>query len=119
MVGWTSRPPEETVTWPKRPSWKCSVTDSSWGKVTDMPSYLSKAVGLAIGKVTSVGATVPVPHTTMLPGVTDIWVWSWNSDTLPCTVTTSPRSTEFSLLPLNTKIASDVAGSPSPTGSWR
>ena len=62
------------------------------------------------------GTVASVPHTTMLPGATEICVWSWKSLTDPWTVTTSPRSTEFSLLPLKTKIASEVAGSPSPAG---
>jgi len=38
LVGCWSRPPEETTTWPNRPSWKCSVTYIVCGSVTSMPS---------------------------------------------------------------------------------
>ena len=42
------------------------------------------------------------------------WVWPWFSPALPVTVTRSPSSTVSALLPSKTKIASEVAGSPSP-----
>jgi hypothetical protein len=37
-VGWASRPPEDSTTWPNRPSWKCSVTVRVWWKRTSIPS---------------------------------------------------------------------------------
>ena len=43
-VGWKSRPLEETVTSPNRPSWKCSVAVSVSGNVTSTPSTGSKVV---------------------------------------------------------------------------
>ena len=47
-----------------------------------------------------------------------IWVWPWYSPAVPVTRTTSPRLTVFALLPSKTKMPSDVAGLPSPAGSW-
>ena len=35
-VGWKSRPSDDTVTSPKRPSWKCSVAVSASGKVSSI-----------------------------------------------------------------------------------
>ncbi len=83
-----------------------------------MPSYRSRKSGEATGNVTSVGVTVsPCRSSTMVPTLL-ICDWPWFSPAVPVTRTTSPRLTVFALLPLNTKMPSDVAGSASPTGSW-
>ena len=71
---------------------------------------------LGSGRATSVGVTVPVPHVVMVP--TEICDWPWFSPAVPVTRTRSPRPTVFPLLPSKTKIPSEVAGSPSPLGSW-
>jgi hypothetical protein len=47
-----------------------------------------------------------------------IVVWSNRSRAKPVTRTTSPAFTRFEL-PVNTKMPSEVAGFPSPVGSWR
>jgi hypothetical protein len=43
-VGWKSLPPEETTTWPKRPSCKDSVTVAVWRSRPSMPSNGSRSV---------------------------------------------------------------------------
>ena len=115
-VGCTSRSPNDITTWPKRPSWKCSVTYSVCGIRTSIPSKRSRYVADGTGRVTSVVATEPVPQTVTC--VAETCVWSWKSDALPLTVTRSPRPTLFAS-PLKTKMPSEVAGSPSPVAAWR
>jgi hypothetical protein len=62
-VGCRRRPPAETTTWPKRPSWKCSVTYTVWWRRTSIPSYGSRSPGAVRGRVTSIGSTLPCrPH---------------------------------------------------------
>ncbi len=116
-VGCGSLPPEETTTWPNRPSWKCSVTVRVWCIRTSIPSYGSRSVALARGSVTSMGATVPVwPHSSTPPVAGVICVWPWFSLAVPDTCTTSPSLTR--LAPLSkTKMPSEVVASPSPA-SW-
>ena len=64
----------------------------------------------------------PRPAVTVAPVPTGVivwaetWVWPWNSLTAPRTCTTSPRATEL-LLPLKTKMPSDVAASASCSAS--
>ena len=64
LVGCGSRPPDDITISPKRPSWKCSVTESVWWKRTSMPSkrsrYGTPATGAGTGSVTSTGVTVAV-----------------------------------------------------------
>jgi len=83
-----------------------------------MPSNGSRSSGAVRGKVTSTGSTLPVPQRTVRLGFAEICVWPWNSLALPVTRTTSPRLTE-SVLPLKTKMPSEVAESPSPVRSCR
>ena len=89
-----------------------------WGSRTSIPSYRSRKSADGTGNMTSIGAIVwPVAQLAMLLTLL-ICVWPWNSPADPATRTTSPRLT-LSLLPLKTKIPSDVAGSASPARSWR
>ncbi len=48
-----------------------------------MPSYASRQSAEAKGRVTSTGATVPVPHLTTEVALT--CVWPWNSAAVPVT----------------------------------
>ena len=73
--------------------------------------------------MTSVAATLPVPHSRMsVTGVVLLFVplnavWLNRSRANPVTRTKSPASTVFAE-PVKTKMPSEVAASPSPTGSW-
>ena len=70
----------------------------------------------ANGSRTSVGATeTPLSHVSTL--LAPICVCPWKSPADPDTRTRSPTST-WSRVLLNTKMPSDVAGSPSPAASW-
>ena len=83
-----------------------------------MPSYGSRSPAVARGRVTSTAVTaVAEPHDSTPAAVAVTWVWPWNSDAGPVTCTTAPLLTRLAPLS-NTKMPSDVAGSPSPL-SWR
>ena len=80
-------------TWPKRPSWKCSVTYIVCGRRTSMPSYRSRNVGRGDREASRRSAAT-------VPGAAvddrcrrEICVWSWFSPAVPVTRTTSPRLT--------------------------
>ena len=89
-----------------------------------MPSYASGEVAVANGIVTSTGETVPTPQSTMFAAGTGavllfeplIAVWLDRSRAKPVTLTACPRLTRL-LLPVNTKMPSEVAGSASPVAS--
>lgn len=96
---------------------------------TSMPSTRSRSPCAAIGKVISVGATLPVPTKVVLvrlvnsvTGLATVTALPaapvLNSVTVPVICTRWPGET-IGVLPVNTKMPSEVAGLPSPAASCR
>ena len=80
----------------------------------DALGVVHPATGAANGSVTGVGVTMAFVPQLRMAVTLPICVCPWNSLGVPVTRTRSPRLTE-SLLPLKTKMPSEVAALPSPS----
>ncbi len=111
----TRMPPVDTRTSPNRSRPKAPVTVSSSVMVTTIDSNGSRCSSVdGRGRTTGAGTALSLLQTSTCP-TAETWVRVKNSSARPRTTTWSP--TDTSVPGEYTKIASEVAGSPSPA-SW-
>src|SRR5471032_985297 len=120
LVG-TSRRPADKVSSPRVPRKAFCDTVNGCVKRTSMPSTWPR---LSLGNVTLTG-TMLWPLLCVMMEVTSFnSVYEFfapdgvYSNTVPVTRTRSPGCTAATVLPVYTKMPSEVVGSPSPAGSW-